>query len=372
MPIRKRLPELSENPNLTGLGREDKDPKEWLINKSKPLTTLSQTSMTLSEFKILDAYLSRIDSHKPNERYIRFERGELEHLLDVEKINKIDLEKRLRNLFQTLEIHDERKPKGFTLIALFTKAECEQDENGLWQVNLACSAEAMEYIFNPENLTYLKYRLKNVINLTSRYSYILFLYLLDNRWRRTWIISLEELKQMLNCTAKRYTEEFKYFNAEILKKSRNEINKKTDLTFSYIPVKKGVKVTAVQFTVETFADQLSAEADDPDQISFLDVSTEQHEPTDIETEWCNKYSVDSTDNIVLMASACGFEFTLTEMREIMEFVRLMPLEHQYGTDIARHHYLAQIYARLNTAAERTNIKLRHNYFLKLVKKDVEN
>lgn len=379
MPHRNKLPKLPENPDFTGLGRNDKDPQEWLINKSKPLTTLSQTSMTLPEFKIFDAYLSRIDCHKPNERYVRFEKGELEKLLGVEKINKSDLNKRLRNLFQTLEIHDERKPKGFTLIALFTKAECEQDKDGLWQVNLSCSSEAMEYIFNPESLTYLKYRLKNVINLTSRYSYILFLYLLDNRWRKDWTISLEELKQMLNCKSESYSE-FKLFNNRILKHCRNEINEKTDINFNYEPVKKGRKVIAIQFIIETVADLLASDEKDPDQLSLLDdipsdPSEQSHEPTDIETEWCEKYSVDSNDDIILMAAACNFEFTAVQMNEIMEFVRLMHLENQHGKDIARHHYLSQTYARLNTVAERADkakdpIKHRYNYFLTLVKKDL--
>lgn len=379
MPRRNKLPELPESPNFTGLGRNDKDPQEWLINKSKPLTTLSHTSMTLPEFKILDAYLSRIDCHKPNERYVRFEKGELEKLLGVEKINKSDLNKRLRNLFQTLEIHDKRKPKGFTLIALFTKAEYEQDEDGLWQVNLACSSAAMEYIFNPESLTYLKYRLKNVINLTSRYSYILFLYLLDNRWRKDWDMPLEELKQLLNCTADTYTE-YKRFNDLVLKKCQKEINEKTDINFTYEPMKKGRKVMAIQFIIETVADLLISDEEDPDQLSLLDdvpsdPSEQQHELTDIETEWCEKYSVDGNDDIIFMAAACNFEFTAVQMNEIMEFVRLMHLENQHGKDIARHHYLSQTYARLNTAAERADkakdpIKHRYNYFLTLVKKDL--
>ena len=73
-----------------------------LIQKSNPLQSLSETRMTLSEFKILDAYLSRIDSHKPDERNVCFEKGELEKLLGVDKINKPDLNKRLDNLFQAV------------------------------------------------------------------------------------------------------------------------------------------------------------------------------------------------------------------------------------------------------------------------------
>ena len=62
------------------------DMDNLLVQKSNPLQTLSQTNLTLPEFKILDAYLSRIDSRKPEARLVQFERGALERLLDVEKI----------------------------------------------------------------------------------------------------------------------------------------------------------------------------------------------------------------------------------------------------------------------------------------------
>ena len=49
------------------------------------------------------------------------------------------------------------KSKGFTKISLFEKAECYQDSDGLWQIDLGASVSAMKYIFNPENLGYLRY-----------------------------------------------------------------------------------------------------------------------------------------------------------------------------------------------------------------------
>lgn len=77
MPKRNRLPIV---PDYIGL---PKDYAQLLVQKSHPLQTLSETDMTLSEFKILDAYLSRIDSHNADKRYVRFERGELENILGV-------------------------------------------------------------------------------------------------------------------------------------------------------------------------------------------------------------------------------------------------------------------------------------------------
>lgn len=244
MPKRNKLPSV---PDYTGMG---KNPGKMMIQKSNPLKSLSETSMTLPELKILDAYLARINSHEPEKRYVRFEKGELEKLLGVTRILKKDLDKRIDNLFQTITIRDETKPRGFTKFALFEKAECEQDEDGLWQINLMCTNSAMEYVFNVENLGYLKYRLRNVINFTSRYSYFLYLYLEDNIRRRKWNVDLEELKQILDCNAKRYNDEFKFFNAEILKKAQNDILKHTDILFTYSTVKKGRKVVAVSFEVE--------------------------------------------------------------------------------------------------------------------------
>lgn len=362
-------------PDYTGLGRNDKDPQNWLVEKANPLQALSETSMTLPEFKILDAYLSRIDSHNDRKRMVRFEKGELEKLLGITRINNDDLKKRLRNMFQVVELRDPDKPKGFKLVQLFEETNAFQDEDGLWQVDLMCTASSYEYVFNIENRGYLRYRLKNVINLTSRYSYILFLYLDKNRYRKSWDISLSDLKLLLNCSAETYNV-FWRFNDLVLKKCYNELTEKTELKYTYEPIRSGRKVTKIRFTVETINDI----EEDPDQLSFLDdipsdPSEQSHELTDIEVEWCEKYGVDCNDDIVLMAAACNFEFTAIQMNEIMEFVRLMPLENQHGKDIARHHYIAQTYAKLNTAAERAEknkspIKHRYNYFLTLVKKDL--
>ena len=94
MPRRKKLP---DKPDYVGI---PKDEDKLVVQKSNPLQSLSETNMSLAEFKILDAYLSRIDSHDEEKRYVRFEKGELEKILGVTKINQPDLEKRLKNLFR--------------------------------------------------------------------------------------------------------------------------------------------------------------------------------------------------------------------------------------------------------------------------------
>ena len=73
MPQNKKITE-----SIIGLG---KDPENKLtVQKSIPLFSLWRSDMTLAEFKILDAYLSRIDSHIPEKRTVIFTKGELEQL----------------------------------------------------------------------------------------------------------------------------------------------------------------------------------------------------------------------------------------------------------------------------------------------------
>ena len=237
MPKRTTLPQFTGN-------------CKFLVQKSNPLQSLSETKMTLAEFKILDAYLSKIDSHKPEERSVTFDKGELESLLGVTQIKNKDLSNRIDNLFKVVTIQDPDKPNKFTKIALFSCAECTQGDDGLWTIKLACSPEAMEYIFNIESIGYLRYRLKNVVNLTSRYSYILYLYLESNRFRGSWTMSLDDLKKMLCCTADTYSE-YKRFNDLVLKKCQKELSQKTDIAFDYVALRRGRKVTSVQFIIKT-------------------------------------------------------------------------------------------------------------------------
>lgn len=304
MPRRKKLPTV---PDYKDGG---KNPSKLLVQKTNPLLTLSETDMTLPELKILDAYLARIDSHDPDKRYIRLEKGAIEKLLGVTQIKPQDLEKRIKNLFQTIRIIDENKPKGFTLIALFEKAVCFRDDDGLWQVDLAASGSAMEYIFNPENLGYLRYRLANVINLTSRYSYVLYLYLESNRFRHSWEVDLDDLKELLRCSADSYSS-YKVFNDRILKKSQKELNEKTTLHFDYEPVKAGRTVKAVRFTLQSV---LSAPADEG-QLSLFD-GPEAEEPEE-PTGWISMADV--------VMDATKGEFTQAECEEIANhLVRVSP------------------------------------------------
>lgn len=234
---------------ILGVG---KDPENKLtVQKSTPLFSLWRSDMSLAEFKILDTYLSRINSRNPEQRTVTFSKGELEQLLGVKKINKVDLLARLKGLYRGVEVEDSNKK--IRTIGLFEETYGGLDEEtGLWTVQLTCTQKAMRYIFNIEKLGYLRYKLRCITSLTSRYTYILFMYLEANRFRKTWEVDVDELRLMLNCTDELYNE-YKYFNQRILKRCQKELLEKTECRFEYMPIKKGRKVTTVRFTLESIA-----------------------------------------------------------------------------------------------------------------------
>ena len=290
---------------IVGLGYENK----LTVQKSLPLFALWRSDLTLSEFKILDTYLSRIDSHKPEKRAIILEKGEIENAHGIQKINNQDLKIRLKHLMgNVVEVPDKDEKKGFQLVTLFEEAEAEQDDDGLWNVKLECTQKAMKYFFNIENLGYLRYKLRCITSLTSRYTYIMFIYLEANRFRKSWEVPLEELKKILHCENEATYNEFRFFNVKILKKVQKEMHEKTECQYSYFPIKRGRSVKAIRFEVKTLPKQYGA----PEQLEMpgftdsepiFDVSQSEAERRDLYRDALAPYVVtdDQIDGLVQLA-----------------------------------------------------------------------
>ena len=329
-----------------------KDPETKLtVQKSIPLFSLWRSDMTLAEFKILDTYLSRINSHEPEKRTVIFTKGELEQLLGVKKINKADLSDRLNGLGRFVEV--EHSDNKLHKVALFEEAFGEMDDDGQWTVKLTCTSKAMKYIFNVEKLRYLRYKLRCITSLTSRYSYILFLYLEQNRYRKTWNVDVNELRQILNCDAEESYKEFKLFNNRILKKCQKELHEKSECRFTYEPIKKGRKVTAIRFTLETLADSIEAEV--PGQLTLDDfkVFDTEEDPNQIYADVLpSDFSKEQVEALRMHAA------------QVVPYDPFGPLPHE--CQIA--NYLARKVAMMN--ASRTNKPFPYNYLMTMIEKDI--
>ena len=327
-----------------------------LVQKSKPLFSLWGSGLSLGEFKILDTYLSRIDSHNPDAREVHFTKGELETALGVKRIRQDVLEERLRHLMGTVvKISDGRKNNGFTMITLFSMAIAKKNNStDLWDVTLKCTEEAKEYFFNIDQIGYLRYKIGVITKINSVYSYILFQYLEYNRFRSEWDADLDELKEIMQCSQPSYKQYYR-FNDLVLKKCQKELNEKTDCHFSYEPIRKGRKVSSIRFTLEPLS--VAIESPMPDQLTIADYEDLNQDPD---------------DPLALLSAACDDEFSREQMDVLLAAIATKDLPpHPDGLEFARYHYLQQQYAMLNVRAASGKIKHRFEYLLKMIQNDKE-
>lgn len=342
---------------IVGLGNEDK----LTVQKSLPLFALWRSDLTLSEFKILDTYLSRIDSHKPEKRQIVLEKGEIEQALGVKKINNQDLKTRLKHLMgNVVEIPDQDAKRGFRLVTLFEEADAEQDDYGLWQVKLECTQKAMKYFFNVENLGYLRYKLRCITSITSRYTYIMFIYLEANRFRKTWEVSLNELKEILNCDKEETYKEFKRFNDLILKKVQKEMHKKTECRYEYEPIKKGRSVVAVRFTVETLP-----------KSSLEDIDENQMTIEQWQSETSTKKELWQTPLERFNFSQEQYDELFTVLITIPDYKLPQSAACYNNVDLMRYHYIDQKVKEIIRRDAQKPIRSKFAYLLKLMKQDAK-
>lgn len=306
---------------ITGLGR---DPENKLtVQKSHTLAALWQSDLSLPEFKILDMYLARIDSSNDGQRTVQLTKGELERALGVTQIKQEDLEKRLGNLFVPINLATKKGAIKFR--ALFDAADAEQDADGLWQIELRCTEDAANYIFHVDRIGYFRYKLRSIIGLTSRYSYLLFNYLEDNRFRNPWTVDLKELKKILKCDKDESYKEFKIFNNRILKKCQKELSEKTECIFTYETIRRGRSVASIQFKLAPLSPQITEppkEDVDPDQATIFDYEVDDYENRKRRGEIC-----------------CGFESPIFDEftdEELTEFRSLA--WSQADPDVEERHY----------------------------------
>ena len=322
------------------------------VQKSKPLFALWQSELTLAEFKILDTYLGRINSHDDEHRTVKFEKGELEELLGVKQLKPQVLDDRLKHLMTTVRIPDKNSKRGFTRISLFEKAHAEQDDYGVWEAELTCTETAKKYIFNVEEINYLRYKLKNIINIKSRYTYIMFLYLWENKYRGTWEVPLDKLKSLLNCENEEYCSQFKVFNDRVLKRVHKEMHEATDIRYDYETVKRGRSVVAVRFIYKS---KILDEVDE-NQMTLEQWQAEMEKEAEL---WHSAVE--------------NFNFTAEQLAELGEVLVCVPERKLPQSnacldeiDLRRYHYMQIKVAEIN---RRQNIKNPFSYLLKMLKQD---
>lgn len=229
-----------------------------IVQKSRPLFSLWKASLNLFEYKLLDLYLGKINSHDSSTQTVIITKTEFEKILGTSRLHSDLLDQRLQRMVRQIDIDEGGQyPRH---VALFQNAYLNMNTDP-YQIELECSNKILDLIFNIEKVGYFKYKLRNILQIESLYSYILFNYLEYHRQKQkvsVWEVDVEELKEILNCNSQIYST-FKRFNDLVLKKCHAELTAKTELRYNYDTVKCGRRVVAIRFELKPLSRKILEE-----------------------------------------------------------------------------------------------------------------
>lgn len=355
-----------KNEEITG----NLDPKYW-VQKSDPLMLMRSVPFSLGELKILDTYISRINAADDTRRTVIFTKEEYEELMGLSCVDYRTLKKHTAGMLGKI-VTLEMPNKDYMQFVLFEGARYHKDQYGKPIIELTCSSLAKDLFFCINKYHYFKYALENVINLTRKSSYLLYLYIRHNRYRGEWDIDINELRDnILDCKEQKTYQEFKEFKKAVLEPATKEVNKKTDCHFEYETVKRGRWVVKIKFTYLT-QDQIDS------QLSFDEPSNPPQLPDlneDDSEKWVQVYG---SERLATLADGCCYEFDKPQMEQISSILNRINIPSDSLTnDITwgKRAYLREKYSALNTEAAKKErkgekpIKNRFKYFLKMLEDD---
>lgn len=339
------------------------DQRYW-VQKSDPLVLMRSVPFSLGELKVLDTYISRINVADDSRTTVTFTKDEYEKLMGISKINAEVLKKHAEGLLGKI-VTLEMPNKSFLKFVLFTAAYYHLDDYGVPVIELSCSPQAKDLFFCIGKYHYFKYALENVINLTHKASYLLYIYVLHNRYRGEWELSLDELRNdVLDCKEQESYQEYKIFKNRVFDPAVKEVNKKTDCHFEYEAIRRGRKVAQIKFIYHS--QQLLVD----DVANSIPVENDESE-----IDWEQFYG---SEQLAILAEGCAYEFNKEEMEQISRvLVRIhIPKDQMSGSQIfGKQFYLREKYAALNAEAAKKAknnekpIRYRFKYFLKMLEDD---
>lgn len=335
----------ADNPVLEGYLRDT-----HVVQKSRPLSLLRTVPFSLGELKVLDTYLSRINSHDPDHRTVTFTKTEYEELMGIGKTNIGTLKKYTKGMLQ--KVVEVKMPNGYVQFILFSRAELSKDPFGVPIITLNCTEEAKKLFFGIEQLGYLRYEIRNILSLSRKSSYLLYMEILRDRYSAkwdddaegsVWDIPLDRLRDdVFDLKKQSAYKEFKEFKKAVLAPAVKEVTEKTDVEVSYTLIKRGRTVTGVRLIYKA---KPLREADQTTIDQMLDAQAAQ------ESNYMGLLRIACTPS----SGKCPFtEIQLAEIAAELQVLpeSMMPLPNEPDIWKRRSAYLRVCFARMEAEAER--------------------
>jgi len=337
------------------------------------LDELKSSKLTMQELKCIEVYLSKINSHKPEQRKVTFEKNDIVSIfgdITVRHLRKCLQEIINLKVSDIAENGDRRKDTNINLFDM-TELEYTSDGEQVCKFTLSCSDSAMRYVFNLEELRYLRYKLRNIVYLKSKYSYQLFLWLVNQKCKyknhpelldAALGIEVQELSEYLNTPY----DEYKAINRYVLKPCMKEINELTSLNFEYYPIKKKGATFKIMFDVTDWGDLDNISEETERTVTHLIDQTPAHDQTEQEQE-----KMIMNDDVRMILELYP-NFTVNDIKVIYNrIIKLQPDKGIYGT--ARVDYFKSVYDDAARQEQKNGTKINDYaaYIIKMLDKRLQ-
>lgn len=335
------------------------------------LDELKSSKLTMQELKCIEVYLSKINSHRPEQRKVTFEKDDIVSIfgdISVRYLRKCLQEIINLKVSDIAENGDRRKDTNINLFDM-TELEYTADGEQVCKFTLSCSDSAMRYVFNLEELRYLRYKLRNIVYLKSKYSYQLFLWLVNQKCKyknhpefldAALGIEVHELSEYLNTPY----DEYKAINRYVLKPCMKEINELTSLSFEYYPIKKKGATFKIMFDVTDWGDLDNISKETEQTVTSLI----QEQPSSDQSD--KQESILNSDVQTILDLYP--QFSVKDIKAIYNrILKLQPDKGQYGT--ARIDYFKSVYDDAARQEQKNGTKINDYaaYIIKMLDKRLQ-
>lgn len=218
------------------------------VEKRNDLNEIRTKHMTMQQLRFFAIYLSRINARDESTRRVRFPLADFQKIMGLGRLNIANLKAATDGLLCQI-VHLPNKNGGYKSFQLFKECTVDKDPDGEWFVEIDAHDKALPMFFDFKE-KYFTYDVGNVLRLGSSNQMRMYEILKQRQTlRQPVIIQLQELRELLGLDDDKYTR-YQDFRVRILDKAQKELAEQTDIKFTYEPVKKGRKISALAFNVQ--------------------------------------------------------------------------------------------------------------------------
>lgn len=218
--------------------------KDYLVTKSNYFIMNSSYDLSLEEQKLILTLASMVQPSDEEFKPYIFKISDFINLLGIENQSKyIEVPKITKELMKKVfEIQE-----GDTLIQTAWLSGAKY-KKGSGEVELTFSPYLKPYMLKL-NTMFTQYKLINILNMKSKYSPRIYEFLKCNEFKQQKCleIKINDLRKLLK--AEDIYPRYYDFKIKVIQQAQKELNKLTDLKFTFEEVKTGRKVTSIKFYI---------------------------------------------------------------------------------------------------------------------------